>query len=96
MKNKINSKLITKISENDLISLRKGIPSYPIYFNRDNIFSLNYDKFISCKEILIVLKSICLKGKHAYKCLLDNELVYISDLNKDHLKLNVRFCFIKV
>tara|TARA_Y100000287_G_scaffold140091_1_gene114848 strand:- start:126 stop:416 length:291 start_codon:yes stop_codon:yes gene_type:complete len=95
MKNKINSSFITKISENDLISLRKGIPSYPVYYKRNKVFSLSFDKFISFEEILIVLKSINVKEKHAYKCLLGNELVYISDLNEDHLKLNVRFCFIK-
>ena len=95
MKNKIDSSFITKIKENDLISLRKGIPSYPVYYKKNKVFSSSFDKFISCEEKLIVLKIINEKEKYAYKCLLNKELIYISDLSEDNLKLNVRFCFIK-
>lgn len=86
---------LSKIKKKDLITLREGISSYPIYYNEEDLFSDRHNKFIEKNEILLITRSISNKNMNGYECLLNNEIVYISDLIKTHITLKTNFCFVK-
>ena len=85
----------------DLIGLRESIPTYPL-FKSVELFKadakLNIDRFSS--ENLIVVEKIKsdsnLKDHDGYKCLCNDELVYVFDLREEGLDLDVGFCYQRI
>jgi len=85
----------------DLIGLRENIPTYPL-FKSVELFKLdaklNIDRFSS--ENLIVVEKIKsdsnLKEHDGYRCLCNDELVYVFNLREKGLDLDVGFCYQRI
>lgn len=84
----------------DLISLRRGIPTYPYFLSlkkyednsKMNIESFSNDKYLVIKKIF----SSSNEKLIGYECLSSNGKVYVMDIDQYDIKLEVGFCFIKV
>ena len=92
---------IQYFDKGDLIGLRESIPTYPVFksvelFRSNSKF--NIDRFSS--ENLIVIEKIKsdadLKQHDGYKCLCNDEIVYVFDLREKGLDLDVGFCYQKI